>query len=56
MQFRYKILPEFLTKEECDLLLNFSLKNLKLDTATLANTTGEAVKTYDDKGRKSKSM
>lgn len=53
MQFRYKILPEFLTKEECDLLLNFSLKNLKLDTATLANTTGEAVKTYDDKGRKS---
>lgn len=53
MQFTYKILPGFLTKEECDLLLDFSLKNLKLRIAELANTTNDAVKTYDDKGRKS---
>jgi Rps23 Pro-64 3,4-dihydroxylase Tpa1-like proline 4-hydroxylase len=52
MQFIYKILPGFLTKEECDLLLDFSLKNLKLHVAELANTTDETVKTYN-KGRKS---
>jgi Rps23 Pro-64 3,4-dihydroxylase Tpa1-like proline 4-hydroxylase len=53
MQFTYKILPAFLSQEECDLLLDFSLKNLKLSTAELANPTIDVVKTYNDKGRKS---
>jgi predicted 2-oxoglutarate/Fe(II)-dependent dioxygenase YbiX len=31
MGFTHKIIPNFLTKEECDILLNFSLENLKLE-------------------------
>jgi len=53
MHFTYKILPSFLTKDECDLLLDFSLKNLKLGVAELANTTDESVNTYDNMWRKS---
>jgi PKHD-type hydroxylase len=30
MAFRYTIVSEFLTKEECNIILDFSLKNLKL--------------------------
>jgi PKHD-type hydroxylase len=30
MSFTYTIEPEFLTKEECDIILNFSLENLML--------------------------
>jgi Rps23 Pro-64 3,4-dihydroxylase Tpa1-like proline 4-hydroxylase len=33
MSFTHKIVPCFLTKEECNLLLNFSLDNLKLNVA-----------------------
>jgi Rps23 Pro-64 3,4-dihydroxylase Tpa1-like proline 4-hydroxylase len=33
MSFTHKIVSGFLTKEECDLLLNFSLDNLKLNVA-----------------------
>lgn len=53
MHFTYKILPSFLTKDECDLLLDFSLKNLKLGVAELANTTDESKNTYDNMWRKS---
>lgn len=31
MGFTHKIIPNFLTKEECELLLNFSLKNFTLE-------------------------
>jgi PKHD-type hydroxylase len=31
MSFTYTIEPQFLTKEECDIILNFSLENLKLE-------------------------
>jgi PKHD-type hydroxylase len=33
MSFTHIEIPNFLTKEECKILLEFSLKNLKLDTA-----------------------
>ena len=33
MTFTHKIIPNLLTKEECDLILNFSLENLTLNTA-----------------------
>jgi predicted 2-oxoglutarate/Fe(II)-dependent dioxygenase YbiX len=52
MQFTYKTVSSFLTKEECDLLLDFSLKNLKLKAAELA-AMNETSNTYDDKSRKS---
>jgi PKHD-type hydroxylase len=35
MSFSYKIVSNFLSKEECKLLLNFSLENLKLNSAEL---------------------
>jgi len=35
MSFTYKIVPNFLTKEECNLLLDFSLKNLKLEPSEI---------------------
>jgi PKHD-type hydroxylase len=33
MSFEYKSIPNLLTKEECDLILNFSLENLTLKQA-----------------------
>jgi predicted 2-oxoglutarate/Fe(II)-dependent dioxygenase YbiX len=53
MQFTYKILPNFLTKDECDLLLEFSLKNLELSEAQLVSLSKDTVNTYSNKGRKS---
>ena len=44
MSFTYKIIPNLLTKEECDLILNFSLENLTLNTA---ETTGNNESNYD---------
>jgi len=44
MSFTYKIVPGFLTKEECDLLLNFSLDNLKLNVAETVGTYGDKMK------------
>lgn len=35
MAFRYKIVPEFLTKEECNMILDFSIKNLKLEPSEI---------------------
>lgn len=53
MQFTYKILSDFLTKEECNLLLDFSLKNLELSEAKIVSTNNESDKTYGNKQRKS---
>ena len=33
MSFTFKIVSQFLTKEECDLIINFTLKNLNLKKA-----------------------
>jgi len=33
MSFKYKSIPNLLTKEECDLILNFSIENLTLEQA-----------------------
>jgi PKHD-type hydroxylase len=44
MSFTYKIIPNLLTKEECDLVLKFSLENLTLNTA---ETTGNNESNYD---------
>lgn len=41
MAFRYTIVSEFLTKEECNIILDFSLKNLKL-------TPSEIISKYSD--------
>ena len=38
MIFTHKIVSDFLTKEECELLLNFSLENLKLNSAETHST------------------
>jgi len=47
MAFTHKIVPNFLSNEECELILNFSLENLKLNPA-------ETVSTYlNDTSRKS---
>jgi len=35
MAFTYTIVPEFLTKEECNIILNFSLKELKLEPSQI---------------------
>jgi hypothetical protein len=35
MSFTHKIIPNLLTKEECDLILNFSLENLTLNTVKI---------------------
>lgn len=37
MAFTYTIVPEFLTKEECNIILNFSLKELKLVPSEIIN-------------------
>ena len=37
MSFTHKIIPNLLTKEECDLILNFSLENLNLNTARVVD-------------------
>jgi PKHD-type hydroxylase len=37
MAFRQTIVPEFLTKEECDIILNFSLTELKLEPSEIIN-------------------
>jgi PKHD-type hydroxylase len=38
MAFSQKIIPNFLSKEECNLLLDFSLETLKLNVAELVET------------------
>ena len=50
MAFRYTIEPKFLTKDECDLILNFSLENLKLNPAEVI---GDNVDKINSGGRKS---
>ena len=35
MAFSYKSVSNLLTKEECDLILNFSLENLTLNPASI---------------------
>ena len=40
MAFRYTIVSEFLTKEECDIILNFSLKELQLVPSEIFNEYG----------------
>ena len=46
MSFTHKIIPNLLTKEECDLILNFSLENLTLNTA---ETVGHHNANYDSR-------
>ena len=50
MSFTYKIIPNLLTKEECDLVLKFSLENLTLNTATTLSNNGSY---YETNRRKS---
>lgn len=38
MAFTYTIVPEFLTKEECNVILNFSLKELELVPSEIINS------------------
>jgi len=44
MSFVYKVIPNFLTNEECNQILNFSLNNLVLQPAEIINshTDGES--------------
>jgi Rps23 Pro-64 3,4-dihydroxylase Tpa1-like proline 4-hydroxylase len=44
MSFTYKSIPNLLTKKECDLILDFSLKNLKLKSARVV---GQHEPNYD---------
>ena len=44
MSFTYKSIPNLLTKEECDLVLNFTLENLILNPA---KTIGYDSPTYN---------
>jgi predicted 2-oxoglutarate/Fe(II)-dependent dioxygenase YbiX len=46
MSFTHKIIPNLLTKEECDLILSFSLENLTLNTAL---TVGHHEPNYDSR-------
>ena len=39
MSFTHKIIPNLLTKEECNLILNFSLENLTLNTAKILSNS-----------------
>lgn len=50
MAFTHKIIPKLLTKEECDLVLKFSLENLTLNTATTLSSNGSY---YETNSRKS---
>jgi len=50
MSFTYKTIPNLLTKEECDLVLKFSLENLTLNTATTLSNNGSY---YETNRRKS---
>ena len=50
MAFTHKIIPKLLTKEECDLVLKFSLENLTLNTATTLSNNGSY---YETNRRKS---
>ena len=50
MAFTHKIIPNLLTKEECDLVLKFSLENLSLNTATTLSNNGSY---YETNRRKS---
>ena len=50
MAFTHKIIPNLLTKEECDLVLKFSLENLTLNTATTLSNNGSY---YETNRRKS---
>ena len=50
MSFTYKIVQNFLTKEECDSILNFTLENLKLKPAEIISKNTDGV---DDNTRKS---
>ena len=48
--FQYKIINNFLTENECQSILNYSLNNLKPQTAKIINDNGAEVDSY----RKSK--
>ena len=47
MAFTYTIEPQFLTKEECDLILNFSLENLTLVPSEIIHNGEDDVTNYD---------
>jgi len=48
--FRYKVIKNFLTKEECDLIIKFSKSNLSLTKASIGGNIGNV----DETVRKSK--
>ena len=50
MSFIYKIIPNFLTKSECQQILEFSLENLKLGPAEIISINADRV---DKNNRKS---
>ena len=41
MAFTYTMVSEFLTKEECDTILKFSLKELELETSGIFTSDDE---------------
>lgn len=43
MTFTHTAIPNFLTKEECNTILSFSLKNLKLAPSEIINSTTDGV-------------
>lgn len=45
MSFTYKIVENFLTKEECDSILNFTFENLDLKTAEIISKNEEVINT-----------
>jgi len=49
--FTYKIIDNFLSKSECDEILNFSLKNLLLEKAKIADYLNDKI--YNENKRKS---
>jgi Rps23 Pro-64 3,4-dihydroxylase Tpa1-like proline 4-hydroxylase len=54
MPFTHKIVKNFLTKEECDEILNFSLENLKLEPSHVVGYKSKSeVDKVDDNVRKS---
>jgi predicted 2-oxoglutarate/Fe(II)-dependent dioxygenase YbiX len=52
MAFRYTTELKFLTKKECDIILNFSLENLKLEPSKVTNQMYD-IPTVDTNDRKS---
>jgi len=45
MPFTYKTIQNFLTKEECDLILKFTLENLSLKTAEIISQNMDGINT-----------